>query len=126
MVDVSKIARFTPSDRTLHSAQKSGDARAFVDFMLDMILRTLKARGEPQGGKKKVVRKCGKKTADRLIELIRGNPKITFAGMVSATGVSCSAIQKHTVRLRNAQRLRRVGPDKGRRREVIGNALGDG
>ena len=48
--------------------------------------RTLKARGESQGGKKKVVRKGGKKTADRLLELIRGNPKITFAEMVSAAG----------------------------------------
>ena len=28
-----------------------------VDCMLDMILRTLKARGESQSGKKKVVRK---------------------------------------------------------------------
>jgi hypothetical protein len=45
---------------TLHSAQESGDARVFVDFMLDMILRTLKARGESQGGKKKVVRKGGR------------------------------------------------------------------
>ena len=42
MVDVCEITRFTPGDRTLHSAQKSGDARVFVDFMLDMILRTLK------------------------------------------------------------------------------------
>ena len=48
--------------------------------------RTLKARGESQGGKKKVVRKGGKKTVDRLLELIRGNPKITFAEMVSAAG----------------------------------------
>ena len=94
----------------------------FVDFMLDMILRTLKARGEPQGGKKKVVRKGGKKTADRLLELIRGNPKITFAGMVAAAGISRSAIQKHINRLKDAQRLRRVGPDKGGHWEVIKKA----
>ena len=87
--------------------------------MLDMILRPLKARGEAQGGKKKVVRKCGKKTVDRLLELIRGNPQITFAEMVSATGISRSAIQKHIERLKDAQRLRRVGPDKGGHWEVI-------
>lgn len=56
MIDVSEIARFTPGKRTLRlvmvlchqrryyqtlrSAQESGDARVFVDFMLDMILRT--------------------------------------------------------------------------------------
>ena len=84
--------------------------------------RTLKARGESQGGKKKVVRKGGKKTADRLLELIRGNPKITFAEMVSAAGISRSAIQKHIERLKDAQRLRRVGPDKGGHWEVIEKA----
>ena len=82
MVDVCEITRFTPGDRTLHSDKKSGDACAFVDFMLDMILRTLKEF------------------------------------------VSRSAIQKHMERLRDAQRLRRVGPDKGGRWEVIGNAQG--
>ena len=84
--------------------------------------RTLKARGESQGGKKKVVRKGGKKTVDRLLELIRGNPKITFAEMSSATGIFRSAIQKHIERLKDAQRLRRVGPDKGGHWEVIEKA----
>ncbi len=37
----------------------------------------------PQGGKKKVVRKGGKKTADRIMELIRGNPNITFAERIA-------------------------------------------
>ena len=84
--------------------------------------RTLRARGEPQGGKKKVVRKGGKKTADWLLELIRGNPKITFAEMVSVIGISRSAIQKHIERLKDAQRFRRVGPDKGGHWEVIERA----
>lgn len=54
MVDVGDLARFVPGERTLrfvmdrryyqalHAAQQVGDARVFVDFMLDMILRTLK------------------------------------------------------------------------------------
>ena len=69
MVDVSEIVRFSP-----------GDARVFVDFMLDMILRTLKEF------------------------------------------VSRSAIQKHIERLKDAQRLRRIGPDKGGHWEVIEKA----
>ena len=105
--------------RTLHAAQQAGDARLFVDFMLDMILRTLKARGEAKGGKKKVVRKGGKKTADRLLEMIRANPKVTFADMVTELGISRSAIQKQILRLKDAQLLRRVGPDKGGHWEVV-------
>ena len=53
------------------------------------------------------------------MELIRGNPNITFAEMISATGISRSAIQKHIERLKDAQRLRRVGPDKGGHWEVV-------
>ena len=93
-----------------------------TDIIAGKRLRTLKARGESQGGKKKVVRKGGKKTVDRLLELIRGNPKITFAEMVSAAGISRSAIQKHIERLKDTQRLRRVGPDKGGHWEVIEKA----
>ena len=59
--------------------------------------RTLKARGESQGGKKKVVRKGGKKTADRLLELICGNPKITFAEMSSAAGISRFFFTRYTL-----------------------------
>ena len=71
-----------------------------------------------------MVRKGGKKTVDRLLEMIRGNPKITFAEMVSAAGISRSAIQKHIERLKDAQRLRRVGPDKGGHWEVIEKSRG--
>ena len=160
MVDVSEIARFTPSERMLRLVmdiaaaleryrivmegpsgvrlRKLNHIRTIrgttaiegntltEDQVTDIIAgkrpRALKARGESQGGKKKVVRKGGKKTADRLLELIRGEPKITFAEMVSATGISRSAIQKHIERLKDAQRLRRVGPDKGGHWEVIEKA----
>jgi len=104
--------------RALHAAQQSGDAGVFVDFMLGVILRTIKARGVPKGGKKKVVSKGGKKTADRILELARENPRITFAKLVEALGISRSAIQKHVMHLKDAQLLRRIGPDKGGRWEV--------
>lgn len=101
--------------RALHAAQQSGNAGGFIDFMLGMILRTIRARGVPNeaGGKKKVVRKGGKKSADRVLALMRDNPKITFAEMVAALGISRSAIQKHVNYLKDAQLVRRVGPDKG-------------
>ena len=60
-----------------------------------------------------MVRKGGKKTADCLLDIVRANPKITFAEMVAALGISRSAIQKHIVHLKDAQLLRRIGPDKG-------------
>ncbi len=59
-------------------------AAPFVEFMLDVILRTIKAKGVPK----------------------------------SALGISRSAIQKHIEHLKDAQRLRRIGPDKGGRWSV--------
>ena len=38
--------------------------------------------------------------------------------MVAALGISRSAIQKHVEHLKDAQRLRRIGPDKGGRWSV--------
>lgn len=99
--------------KSLNESQKKSDAGAFVDFMLDMIFRTLKAKGDLKGGKKKVVSKGGKKTTEKLIEMMRKNPKVTLAEMVSELGISRSAIQKHILRLKGAQIVRRVGPDKG-------------
>lgn len=99
--------------KSLNESQKKSDAGAFVDFMLDMIFRTLKAKGDLKGGKKKVVSKGGKKTTEKLIEMMRKNPKVTLAEMVSELGISRSAIQKHILRLKDAQIVRRVGPDKG-------------
>ena len=107
--------------RALHKSQVTGDAAPFVEFMLDVILRTIKARGVSKAatGGKKSGKKGGKKTEDRILDLLARNPKLTFAGMVEALGISRSAIQKHVERLKDAQRLRRIGPDKGGHWEVV-------
>ena len=105
----------------LHRSQVTGDAAPFVEFMLNVILRTIKAKGVPKSaaGGKKSGKKSGKKTEDRVLDLLARDPKLTFAGMVAALGISRSAIQKHVEHLKDAQRLRRVGPDKGGRWEVV-------
>ena len=68
--------------------------------------------------KKKAVRKSGKKTVDKVWELLRDQPQLTFDGMVAALGITRSTIQKHIANLKKAGRLRRVGPDKGGHWEV--------
>lgn len=84
-----------------------------------MILRILKAKDDLEGGKKKVVSKGGKKTTEKLIEMMRENPKVTLAEMVAELGISRSAIQKHILRLKDAQLVRRIGPDKGGEWRVV-------
>ena len=67
-------------------------------------------------------KKGGKKTEDRILDLLSRNPKLTFAGMVAALGISRSAIQKHVEHLKDAQRLCRIGPDKSGHWEVASYA----
>lgn len=72
-----------------------------------------------KGCQKKVVRKGCQKTADKLMELLSARPDLTQAGMVSALGISRQAIQKHLAKLKEAGRLRRIGPDRGGHWEVV-------
>ena len=53
------------------------------------------------------------------MELLSAHPDLTQAGMVSALGISRQAIQKHLVKLKEAGRLRRIGPDRGGHWEVV-------
>ena len=84
-----------------------------------------KAGQKTKSGQKKAVRKkrsekSGQKTVDRLLSLLKVQPHLTQEGMVNALMVTRSTIQKHLANLKKAGRLRRVGPDKGGRWEVIG------
>ena len=72
-----------------------------------------------KSGKKKAVRKSGKKTVDKLWELLKDQPHLTLAGMVAALGITRSTIQKHLGNLKACGRLRRIGPDKGGHWEVV-------
>ncbi len=78
-----------------------------------------------RSGQKKVVRKktankSGQKTVDRILELLHVHPVLTQQGLVRELGINRSAIQRHLSNLKNAGKIRRVGPDKGGHWEVIG------
>ena len=73
-----------------------------------------------KSGKKKAVRKSGKKTVDKLWDLLKEQSHLTLAGMVAALGITRSTIQKHLTKLKASGRLRRIGPDKGGHWEVVG------
>ena len=74
--------------------------------------------GKKAGCQKKVVRKGCQKTAEHLVELLQVHPNLTQVGMSAALGISRQAVQKHIANLKQAGRLRRVGPDKGGHWEV--------
>ena len=72
-----------------------------------------------EGCQKKIVRKGCQKTVDRLADLLRAQPHLTQFGLSAALGISRQAIQKHIANLKEAGRLRRIGPDKGGHWEIV-------
>ncbi len=82
--------------------------------------KAVRKRLSEKGCQKKVVRKGCQKTATRIVELLKDNPRLTQNGLALAIGISRQAVQKHLGNLKAAGYLRRVGPDKGGRWEVIG------
>lgn len=99
--------------RALHRSQVTGDAAPFVEFMLNVILRTIKAKGELKGREK-----SRGKSREKILSLLRSNPTLTQSSLARHLGLSIKAIEKNIRILKDAQRLRRIGPDKGGHWEV--------
>ena len=99
--------------RALHRSQVAGDAAPFVEFMLEVILRTIKAKGELKGREK-----SRGKSREKILSLLRSNPTLTQSSLARHLGLSVKAIEKNIRILKDAQRLRRIGPDKGGHWEV--------
>ena len=103
--------------RALHRSQVAGDAAPFVEFMLEVILRTIKAKGELKGREKSREKSRGK-SREKILSLFRSNPTLTQSSLARHLGLSVKAIEKNIRILKDAQRLRRIGPDKGGHWEV--------
>jgi len=96
----------------LRESQALGDAGVFVDFMLTMILRTIKAKGVMRDGKKG--REKGReKSREKILRLLKENPDLTQARLAARLKLSVKGIEKNIRQLKDAQLLRRIGPDRG-------------
>lgn len=96
----------------------------FIDFMLDKILRTLKAKGKAYEiaiveTDKKTIKKTNKKTDQKILSIMRSMPDITLAELANATGLSVAGVRWNIRKLKDANLIRRVGPDKGGHWEVV-------
>lgn len=60
-----------------------------------------------------------KKTRDRIVELLRQNPKLSATALAKEIGISTKGIQRHITNLKAEGILRRIGPDKGGEWQII-------
>ncbi|MDR2012487.1 MAG: Fic family protein [Rhodanobacter sp.] len=103
--------------RALQESTTATDCAPFIRFMLerirDAVVKTVKT---PQ----KTLLKTPQKTAPAILTLLRRKPDMSFQQVAAKLGKSESAVKRAVRSLREAGRLRRVGPDKGGHWEIIG------
>ena len=63
--------------------------------------------------------KSSMKSEDRLLFVLKDNQEISLPKMAEAIGLSVAGVRKVLDKLRAAGRIRRIGPDKGGRWEVV-------
>ncbi len=71
-----------------------------------------------RGSREKSREKTRDGSREKIIRLLRSNPAMTYAALSSALGLTVKAIEKNIRQLKAANRIRRVGPDKGGHWEV--------
>ena len=111
--------------QAIRASTAAGECGPFIDFMLDKILRTLKAKGKAyeattEKTTKKTTKKTAKKSAVKIMDVMKSMPDVTLAELSNATGLSVDGVRWNIRKLKDANLIRRVGPDKGGHWEVIG------
>lgn len=100
----------------LEKSGSLGESTPFVEFMLDVILKTVKKAILED---KKVGKKVGDMVGDdlsenqeKILEYIRQNPKISASELSILVGISQRKIEENIKKLKTANILKRVGSPK--------------
>ena len=106
--------------QAIRASTAAGECGPFIDFMLDKILRTLKAKGKAyEATGEKSSQKSSQKSDRRILSIVKSMPDITMVEIANAMGLSIAGVKKNIRKLKDANLIRRVGPDKGGHWEVI-------
>ena len=111
--------------QAIRASSAAGECGPFIDFMLDKILRTLKAKGEAyeagaaKDGSPNGSQKSNQKSSQKIWAILKSMPDATLAELSEATGLSLAGVKKNIRKLKDANLLRRIGPDKGGHWEVV-------
>ncbi len=98
--------------RAISNADRTGDARLFIEFMLTALRDALVVV-------KKSVGKGVVKSVVKILELLKEFPEITRERLASEVGLSIRGVEKNLAQLKSAGKIRRIGGRKGGRWEVV-------
>lgn len=107
--------------KALVETRESENLDIFRSFMTDMMIRHLTndiASFEESIGET-TVEKVKLNTADRIVALIKENPRHSAKSLAQAIGISAKGIEKQLAKLKAQGVIRRIGPDKGGIWEVV-------
>lgn len=107
--------------KALVETRESGDLGIFRTFMTEMMIRHLtndiaafeESIGETAGEVIKL------STADRIVSLIKENPRHSAKSLANEIGISAKGVEKQLAKLKSNGIIRRIGPDKGGLWEVM-------
>ncbi len=112
--------------QALIESREQDSTEPFRQFMLQEHIKNIEQeiewfKNSLEGGQKtkKVDRKGGQKTREAILKLIGEDDKISSTAMAQKLGINRSAVSKHLKALKEAQLIRREGPDKGGKWIVI-------
>lgn len=82
---------------------------------------TVKRKGTEKkcGVNEKSSEKSSEKTENKIFEMMRINKKVTIAELAKSIGISTRAVEKQISALKENNRIKRIGPDKGGYWEVL-------
>ncbi|MBO4311531.1 MAG: Fic family protein [Desulfovibrionaceae bacterium] len=121
--------------QAISASSAKGESGPFIDFMLDKILRTLRAKDKAHGAaaqkssrkvNQKTNQETSQKSSQKIMAVMKSMPDVTLAELAEATGLSIAGVKWNIRRLKEANLVRRVGPDKGGHWEVIMPAAAEG
>ena len=103
--------------------EANGNAKAEFSFRLITAFEAKVAKAGQQQGldqfKQDSSMKCSMKIDARLLLVLKDDPTMSLPKMAEAIGLSVAGVRKVLDKLRATGRIRRVGPDKGGRWEVV-------
>lgn len=66
-----------------------------------------------------ITHKTREKTREKLIDLIKSNPKITTGELAKELGITVKGVEWNINKLKKEGGIKRIGPDKGGHWEVV-------
>lgn len=109
--------------KALVETRESENLDIFRNFMTDMMIRHLTndiAAFEESIGETPV-EEARISTADRIVALLKDNPRHSTKSLAEAIGISPKGIEKQLAKLKAQGVIRRIGPSKGGTWEVAGS-----